>query len=98
MRIKWDRELIGQSDGGESALDWPIFDEVEQKFSDSTPILVLLAGLTGGKNDIYIADAIHEAVRYGYKSVLINHRGCSNSQLKVNNLYIYIYIYIYIYA
>ena len=84
--IIWNRDLVRLEDGGEAALDWAIFVHVEDTFSTDTPILILMPGLTGGNHDIYIADTIYEAAKYGYKAALLNHRGCSNSKLKVHQL------------
>ncbi len=62
-----------------------VIDDVDKQINEKTPVVILMAGLTGGTHDIYIASAMKECFKYKYKSVLLNHRGCSNTSLSVRN-------------
>jgi predicted alpha/beta-fold hydrolase len=81
--IKYERQLITLSDGGQLSLDWPIFPEVDKKFTNSSPLLVVLAGMASGRNDLSVNTLIEAAAKRGFKSVLVNHRGCSKTPLLV---------------
>lgn len=81
--IEYERQLLKLDDGGQMALDWPIFENIETNPKSATPIIAILAGLTGGRHDIYVATMMKEAAKKGYKTVLVNQRGCSNTPLLV---------------
>ncbi|MDR3547454.1 MAG: hypothetical protein P4M11_04125 [Candidatus Pacebacteria bacterium] len=81
--VRYDRQLVKLPDGGQVSLDWAVAKRVEISFTESTPIVVLLPGTTGGRHDTYIAATISEATRRGYKSVLLNQRGLSHTPLTV---------------
>jgi predicted alpha/beta-fold hydrolase len=81
--IKYDRQLLKLKDGGQLAIDWPIFPEVDKRMTNESFIIVILCSLTGGRNDIYVNSLIEDAAKKGYKSVLINHRGGSKTPLLV---------------
>lgn len=53
----------------------------------STPILILLHGLTGGSHESYIQDVIEGVSSFGFKSLVFNFRGCSDSQITTPQLY-----------
>ena len=51
------------------------------------PILILLHGLTGGSHESYIQDVIEGVSPFGFKSLVFNFRGCSDSQITTPQLY-----------
>ena len=81
--IAYNREMLPLSDGGQLAMDWPVFEEVDSNMTVKTPIIAILPGLTGGRKDIYVANVIIDGAKRGFKTVLINHRGCSNTKILV---------------
>ena len=102
--IKWNRHLVHLRDGGCISLDWAIenknlkeeiIEEEDEGIVDYQPILALIPGITGENMDKYLEDTIIEANQYGFKCVVVNHRGMSSTTLTVciDTYYIYIYIY-----
>ncbi|KAJ3012513.1 hypothetical protein HKX48_006245 [Thoreauomyces humboldtii] len=91
--ITYDRELIYFPDGGNIALDWhapsrdddPAPDRVTA--DDATPIVVISHGLTGGSHETYVRELVHECATLGYRSVVVNFRGCAETQLTSSQLY-----------
>ena len=77
-------------DGGQIALDWTIPKNpvTESKISsDNIPILVVIPGLTGHNDDLYMVSTALGAVDQEYQLVIVNHRGCSNSKLTTPRFY-----------
>ncbi|TPX47449.1 hypothetical protein SeMB42_g02445 [Synchytrium endobioticum] len=86
--IKYEREIIEMPDGGVVALDWyPSNDK--HTVAPSTPILVLTHGLTGGSHESYVEDVVHKMAHapYHYRTVVMNFRGCANSDVLTPQLY-----------
>jgi len=81
--ISYDREIIRLADGGQMALDYPIFEEIDKNFTSKTPIIAIMAGLTGGRHDIYVASTMKDGAKKGFKTVLVNQRGLSNTPIIV---------------
>ena len=81
--IDYKRQLLQLEDGGQLSLDWPLFPDLDHDLKQGTPIIAIMAGLTGGRHDIYVANMIKEGFKKGYKSVLINQRGGSATPLTV---------------
>ncbi|KJE96791.1 hypothetical protein CAOG_09032 [Capsaspora owczarzaki ATCC 30864] len=73
--VAYERELVGMSDGGQVALDWHDIPDMEE----STPLVVVLHGLTGGSNENYVKHIVLEAERNKWRTVVFNNRGCGNS-------------------
>lgn len=80
--IKYERQLVKLKDGGQLAVDWPIFPEIDQKTTHDF-IIVIICAMTGGRNDVYVNSIIEDTAKKGYKSVLVNHRGGSKTPLLV---------------
>jgi len=85
--IEYRRETVKLQDGGQITLDWPLFPEIDNNFKETTPIITIHAGLTGGRHDIYVATMMKDAAKRGFKSVLVNHRGCSGTPIIVSEVY-----------
>jgi len=75
------REILALSDGGEVALDW-----AEKDCSITSPIVVILPGLTGGSQAEYIKCLVSAARKNGIRCVIFNNRGLGGLQLKVEHI------------
>jgi len=80
------QEFVKLEDGGQISLDWPIFrdkqlNELLEK--NDNPIIVIFPGLTGGCDNSYVGTIVWDAAKLGYKCVILNKRGCSNTPLLV---------------
>lgn len=90
--IKFRRECLRMEDGGTVALDWPIIGEagcetVVTHVGQSSPVLILLPGLTGGSNDTYVRHLLIRAKRRGWNVVVFNSRGCADSPVTTPKFY-----------
>ncbi|KAI9256846.1 Alpha/Beta hydrolase protein [Helicostylum pulchrum] len=85
--VIYERELVDTPDGGIFSLDWtPTKEGLE---NDQTPTLVVLHGLTGGSDESYIR-CILEIVTYppfNYRAVVMNSRGCANTDILTPHIY-----------
>jgi len=84
--ITYDREFVKLQDGGQLSLDWPVLPK-DFKVTDSTPILAILSGMTGGRKDIYVATLIHDSFKRNCRPILLNQRGLSNTPITTAKLY-----------
>ena len=84
--VKYERQLVKLKDGGQLSLDWPIPPE---KFTvkNSTPIVAILSGLAGGRDDSYVAKLIEESFSRGCQPLLLNERGLSQTPTTTPKLY-----------
>jgi predicted alpha/beta-fold hydrolase len=57
------------------------------KLGSSSPILILLHGLTGGSHESYIQDVIEGVSPFGLHCLVFNFRGCSDTQITTPQLY-----------
>ncbi|KAG0171069.1 hypothetical protein DFQ28_010557 [Apophysomyces sp. BC1034] len=82
--VTYDRELLDLPDGGQIALDWTTGEAKKD-----TPTLVLLHGLTGGSHESYIRSVLEIIIQppFRYRGVVINNRGCANSDITTPQLY-----------
>lgn len=65
-------------DGGEVALDW-----AEKDCSVTSPIVIILPGLTGGSQAEYVKCLVSAARKVGIRCVIFNNRGLGGLKLKV---------------
>lgn len=72
------REILTLLDGGEVALDW-----AEKDCSATSPIVIILPGLTGGSQSEYIKCLVSAAKKVGIRCVIFNNRGLGGMKLKV---------------
>ncbi|KAJ3164462.1 hypothetical protein HDU88_005339 [Geranomyces variabilis] len=89
-QVNYHRELLYFPDGGNVALDWHNAETspaTPSTSEDTTPILVITHGLTGGSHESYVRDLVYESARRGYRSVVVNFRGCAESELTSQQLY-----------
>ncbi|KAL7294348.1 hypothetical protein TKK_0012356 [Trichogramma kaykai] len=80
--IQYRREILTLSDGGEVALDW-----AEHNYCSTSPIVVILPGLTGASQAEYIKCLVYAAKNVGIKCVIFNNRGLGGVKLKTRRLY-----------
>ncbi|XP_014204482.1 phospholipase ABHD3-like [Copidosoma floridanum] len=81
-RMKYRREMLTLSDGGEVALDW-----AEENSNPSSPVIIILPGLTGASQAEYIKCLIYAAKSLGFKCVVFNYRGMGGIKIKTPKLY-----------
>jgi abhydrolase domain-containing protein 1/3 len=73
--VQYRREVVTLRDGGKVALDWAIGDFTTNK---STPILLILPGLTGSSYWNYVTHLAQDGLTTGYRSVVMNQRGIAS--------------------
>jgi predicted alpha/beta-fold hydrolase len=89
--LSYEREFFTLSDGGTICIDWVLgadgvgVPKAEDK--KSYPILVILAGLAGERDNVYNLDMIMTAKARGFKVVIIGYRGTSGMKLTSGKLY-----------
>ncbi|CAG8678366.1 2057_t:CDS:2, partial [Racocetra persica] len=85
--INYERKFVETPDGGQIAVDWT--PSISQKPFDNTPTIVVLHGLTGGSHASYIRCLLEVLINppHNYRAVVINFRGCSESQITSPRLY-----------
>ncbi|XP_029679738.1 phospholipase ABHD3 isoform X2 [Formica exsecta] len=80
--IKYRREILTLPDGGEVALDW-----AEKDCSVTSPIVIVLPGLTGGSQAEYVKCLVSAARKVGIRCVIFNNRGLGGLKLKTPRTY-----------
>ncbi|KAG9128265.1 hypothetical protein FRC07_001906 [Ceratobasidium sp. 392] len=84
-QIRYERKLIRVPDNGTLALDFSAAPNV----TETSPIAVILHGLTGGSHEHYIrallTDLTSSAV--GFRAVVVNARGCAGAPVTSPQLY-----------
>jgi predicted alpha/beta-fold hydrolase len=83
-RVNYTREVLETEDGGIFSLDWT---ELPIMTNKRTPYVLICHGLTGGSHETYVQDLIIAVKVYGYRSIVMNFRGCSETPLKSAQLY-----------
>ncbi|XP_053988616.1 phospholipase ABHD3 [Hylaeus volcanicus] len=81
-QIHYRREILTLSDGGEVALDW-----AEEGSSATSPIVIILPGLTGASQAEYIKCLVSSAKKVGIRCVIFNNRGLGGVELKTQRMY-----------
>lgn len=72
------REILKLSDGGQVALDW-----MDTGCSKTSPIVIILPGLTGASQAEYIKCLVNGSMSIGIRYVIFNNRGLGGLELKV---------------
>uniref|UniRef100_A0A1B0FHX4 AB hydrolase-1 domain-containing protein n=1 Tax=Glossina morsitans morsitans TaxID=37546 RepID=A0A1B0FHX4_GLOMM len=80
--VKYRREILTLSDGGEVALDW-----MEENCDEESPCIIILPGLTGESQAEYIKCLVYAANNVGLRVVVFNNRGLGGLTLKTPRLY-----------
>ncbi|KAI9138697.1 Alpha/Beta hydrolase protein [Paraphysoderma sedebokerense] len=83
---EFERECVDLPDGGVVTLDWNI---PETPYESDTPTVVILHGLTGGSHESYVQDLVAKLNQngYRYRCVVMNARGCAESEIRTPMLY-----------
>jgi predicted alpha/beta-fold hydrolase len=76
-------------DGGILSVDWSpkLSDKPLAPGSRPKPVVLILHGLTGGSHETYVQDIVLEVKSRGYQAVVMNARGCADTELKSAQLY-----------
>ncbi|CAO3576928.1 unnamed protein product [Absidia cylindrospora] len=80
--VNFERELLTLKDGAQISLDWTV-DEKHTVDDTTTPVLVVLHGLTGGSHESYIHGVLEKIVQapYHYRAVVMHGRGCGQTEI-----------------
>lgn len=81
LKLHRRREDVIMSDGGHVSIDW--YNEV----SPHQPTVLILPGITGSSDEGYVQHWIDDLTRIGYRSVVLNYRGCGTTTLTTPQLY-----------
>lgn len=76
--FSFKRELIILPDGGTASIDWAITTS-----SETSKILLIAPGLTGGSGAQYIRNAVEEAESYGFAVGVMHGRGIEGTPITV---------------
>lgn len=70
-------------------MDWVVDDKsrIPNKNTLNQPVLIVLTGLSGDRDNPYFTDVITEAKKLGYKCVLLGYRGVFGMKLTSRRLY-----------
>ncbi|XP_041419602.1 protein ABHD1 isoform X2 [Xenopus laevis] len=80
--MSYRNEVIAAEDGGQLSLDWKDNEESSQFPDGATrPIAIILPGLNGNSQKIYILNLAKAAMEVGYRAVVINNRGFGGEQV-----------------
>ncbi|KAJ3184482.1 hypothetical protein HK101_009852 [Irineochytrium annulatum] len=91
--VEYERDLLEMPDGGILSLDWcpkklpddldPNLDTPESR----VPIVVIQHGLTGGSHESYVQELVRECIDNNFRAVVVNFRGCAETELRSAQLY-----------
>ncbi|KAL7607989.1 embryogenesis-associated protein EMB8 [Lactuca sativa] len=83
--VKLKRECLRTQDDGTVTLDWVSGDT--RNLPETSPILLLLPGLSGGSQDAYVRHMLVRARNRGWRVVVFNSRGCADSPVTTPQMY-----------
>lgn len=81
--VHYKREYFTSTDQGEYSLDWVVDDPREFSKNKNKKILLILHGLTGGSQTIYMRDIISEMKKMkDFKICVLHNRGINDTPLR----------------
>ncbi|XP_051226410.1 embryogenesis-associated protein EMB8 isoform X2 [Lolium perenne] len=86
----YNRQLYTVRDGGTIALDWFLASDLEDGVISqdaSTPLVVVVPGLTSDSDSAYVKHLVHSMARKGWNVVVSNHRGLGGVSITSDCLY-----------
>jgi predicted alpha/beta-fold hydrolase len=84
--VIYKRECLITEDKGCVAIDWPVHVD-GRELPPQAPVVLLLPGLTGGSHDTYVKHFVSECWAQGYRAVVFNSRGTSDSPVTSPQFY-----------
>ncbi|KAL5493886.1 hypothetical protein EMCRGX_G015121 [Ephydatia muelleri] len=81
LKLYRRRENVIMSDGGHVSIDW------YNERSPRQPTVLILPGITGSSDEGYAQHWIGDLTHVGYRSVVLNYRGCGSTKLTTPRLY-----------
>ena len=63
------------------------WERLNHGLNDDIPMLVVLHGLAGGSNELYLRSVLKPIVDAGWKTCVVNSRGCAMSKIESEVLY-----------
>ncbi|EQC41181.1 hypothetical protein SDRG_01157 [Saprolegnia diclina VS20] len=92
--VLYKRQELVLDDGGTVSLDWALPSSVSGHTDDDSaladldvPTILLLHGLSGGSHEEYMMQTAEKLLRKGYRVVVMNARGCSNTPVTTPKLF-----------
>ncbi|OQR83540.1 serine protease family S33 [Achlya hypogyna] len=92
--VLYKRQELVLEDGGTVSLDWALPSSVSGHGEDDisledldVPTILLLHGLSGGSHEEYMMQTAEKFLRKGYRVVVMNARGCSNTPVTTPKLF-----------
>lgn len=76
---KYRSERLDTPDGGEIVLHWEASQSADD---DSKPIVVIIPGLTGDSQSIYVKHMVDDVLGVGCRPVVMNQRGFGGAEIK----------------
>ncbi|CAL8318056.1 unnamed protein product [Boreogadus saida] len=81
-RVTYRNEALRTADGGRISLDWVDNVSSEAYPSSATrPTVLILPGLTGNSQQLYVYHVVSQATRRGYRCVVFTNRGFDGEEL-----------------
>ncbi|XP_057858165.1 uncharacterized protein LOC131067217 isoform X2 [Cryptomeria japonica] len=94
--FEYQRQIFLSLDGETIALDWLIDNDIVKRpaslnmpisENNSTPIVIVIPGLTSDSKDPYIKHIAYALAKNGWKMVVVNHRGLGGTSVNTGRFY-----------
>lgn len=84
--VEYTRETLRMDDGGTVTVDTEDSDQA-RALPVNAPVMLILPGLTGGSHDRYVQHMVVSARQAGFRAVVFNSRGTSDSPVTSPQFY-----------
>ncbi len=84
--VEYTRETLRMADGGTVTVDTEDSDQA-RALPVNAPVMLILPGLTGGSHDRYVQHMVVSARQAGFRAVVFNSRGTSDSPVTSPQFY-----------